>query len=669
MAHHHHHHQHGQAASSSSWVQSTTGGWQVSPERTAPTATAAPTTANAKEQAWAQAQSALSAIAMNTSVGSPAPATKSGTSKTSTSNSSSAQPAEQQQHPYQQYSAQQPYAQGYPGSTYGAYPPPPAPPPGSSVTAGHGWYGSYYPPPPSHTPTSPMATGPPGSFTSMYPSQQPPYPPTYPPHTPPHQQQQQQAPQSPSTSSAQPSSWAAVASQNTSAARSSSSSTNANAWAWSTGKTGPTLLDVKMSSAGTSTAPAAKDSAAGVRFSLTTPARKTQPSTPFAKHGTTVSSGAFITADTGALPSKKAKSGGSSGGGGVSEAFKQYCLKCYGSCANKKERMEMKSILKSKYEQAKASGATVDWTSMPIPELKSKKKKGQSASPAKHKRTAKQRKQQRSSWLKEQYQARARRKAELVVGTCMDLEKEYFRIKDEVDPSTVRPEPVLREAFKHVKQKFKRGGVGYKWIWSQLKAIRQDLTVQHIRNKFTVQVYETHARIALEYDDHEEFNQCQSQLNRLYKEGIEGSREEFLAYRLLEYMYKQSDRDLGALLAELTEDERHLPNIRHALSVLKAYSCSNYAKFFKLYDTAPGMAPYLMDMLMVRVRKRALAAFAKAYRPSVPLTFIQEYFRFDARGDLDKFLKDMAVENCVAKGALDCRAATRILGVGTFSTK
>ena len=65
----------------------------------------------------------------------------------------------------------------------------------------------------------------------------------------------------------------------------------------------------------------------------------------------------------------------------------------------------------------------------------------------------------------------------------------------------MRPEPVLIQSLNHLKQRWKDGGAEYLWICSQLKAVRQDLTVQRIKNALAVDVYETHARIALEEGD------------------------------------------------------------------------------------------------------------------------------------------------------------------------
>lgn len=52
---------------------------------------------------------------------------------------------------------------------------------------------------------------------------------------------------------------------------------------------------------------------------------------------------------------------------------------------------------------------------------------------------------------------------------------------------------------------------------SSLQGMRQDCTVQHIRNELAARVYEAHARAALEYGDVAEYNQCQSQVAVLYQ--------------------------------------------------------------------------------------------------------------------------------------------------------
>ena len=69
-----------------------------------------------------------------------------------------------------------------------------------------------------------------------------------------------------------------------------------------------------------------------------------------------------------------------------------------------------------------------------------------------------------------------------IVGTSSKLEKDYLRLTSAPHPSVVRPESVLWKALKLIKDKWADDVVDYVYMCSQLKSIRQDLTVQHIQN-------------------------------------------------------------------------------------------------------------------------------------------------------------------------------------------
>lgn len=199
-----------------------------------------------------------------------------------------------------------------------------------------------------------------------------------------------------------------------------------------------------------------------------------------------------------------------------------------------------------------------------------------------------------------------------IVGRCQDLEKKYFRLTAPPNPDTVRPLAVLRKTLDLLKRKWKEEN-NYSYICDQFRSLRQDLTVQHIKNDFTVHIYEIHARIALEKGDVGEYNQCQTQLRALYSQKLGGHPLEFKAYRILYFIHTCNRTDMNDVLADLTPAEKKDPAVKHALDVRSALALGNYHRFFRLYLDTPNMGAYLMDMFVDRERLAALANICKAY--------------------------------------------------------
>lgn len=198
-----------------------------------------------------------------------------------------------------------------------------------------------------------------------------------------------------------------------------------------------------------------------------------------------------------------------------------------------------------------------------------------------------------------------------IVGRCQDLEKNYFRLTSAPNPDSVRPLPVLQKTLDLLKRKWKKDN-NYGYICDQFKSLRQDLTVQHIRNAFTVSVYEIHARIALEKGDLGEYNQCQTQLRALYARQLGGNPMEFRAYRILYFIYTRNWTAMNDTLADLTAADKQDPAVKHAMDVRSAVALGDYHRFFQLYLDTPNMGAYLMDMFVDRERLSALAVICKS---------------------------------------------------------
>jgi hypothetical protein len=232
-----------------------------------------------------------------------------------------------------------------------------------------------------------------------------------------------------------------------------------------------------------------------------------------------------------------------------------------------------------------------------------------------------------------------RARSDAAHGTSTSLEKSYLRLTAPPEASAVRPPAVLRDALTLVKRRW-AAAPDYTYACEQLKAIRQDLTVQHTRDALAVDVYETHARVALESRDVAEYTQCAAVLRALYDApdvpSGAGCPAEFAAYRLLSAAAAGSDAFQAELRALPRRDATHA-YVAHARAAGAAVRQGDACAFFRLYAHAPRMAPYLMDALSAGVRVRALAAALAAYRPGVPAAWLATQLGFADEAQLTEW--------------------------------
>lgn len=236
-----------------------------------------------------------------------------------------------------------------------------------------------------------------------------------------------------------------------------------------------------------------------------------------------------------------------------------------------------------------------------------------------------------------------------VRGTCQTLEKSYLRLTSAPDPSKVRPLPVLQKAFTFLMDKYKNGSAKYAYLCDQFKSIRQDLRVQLIENEFSVKVYETHARIAVENKDLGEFNQCQTVLKSLYQMphiNFSTNKVDFLSYRILYYLLTRNYDSISLTKLKLTSKDKENPLIIQALKISKAHIANNYHELFRLYSKTIGTTRNLLNCFIDNERVRALAVICSAYK-ILSLEFLLKNFHFENEVECMNFIKDKQIEKFI----------------------
>ncbi|GMH95218.1 hypothetical protein TrVE_jg12947 [Triparma verrucosa] len=229
-------------------------------------------------------------------------------------------------------------------------------------------------------------------------------------------------------------------------------------------------------------------------------------------------------------------------------------------------------------------------------------------------------------------------------GTSGEYSKPYARLTSAPDPSTVRPLPVLSLALAHHNESYLAERIKYGEYISELKSIRQDLTVQHLEGDLMWKVYEDNVKASLENGDLEEYSVCSVQLeNQIIKESQHPEKTSsinvdfILSLRLLHSLVK------GTLVETLIKFSALL-NFREPLQsivseVIRVHEERNYVKFFRLYDRAPEFIDYMMDFLVKKFRGWLIDGSRKCYM-SIDLGVVEDWGGWDA----GEFVEDEMID-------------------------
>jgi hypothetical protein len=232
-----------------------------------------------------------------------------------------------------------------------------------------------------------------------------------------------------------------------------------------------------------------------------------------------------------------------------------------------------------------------------------------------------------------------------IIGTSTKHEKEYYRLTSAPNPELLRTEDTLKSWLPILLSECDNLPSQYNYLNSQLKSIRQDLTVQGIENSFTLLVYKTHAEIALENDDIHEFSVCLIRVLELCQSFLAQPDLCFsmdwdkivdvyithIAMKILQLSATQSDSELLDLSHKI-QDLNTSELIIDTMKIYKACLTGDYWSYFQIIKTLPKHLRILLKLSgnLATMRNQTVTKIVKAYRPHIELQYVSDLVGFDS---------------------------------------
>ncbi|KAL1419985.1 hypothetical protein MTO96_004616, partial [Rhipicephalus appendiculatus] len=243
--------------------------------------------------------------------------------------------------------------------------------------------------------------------------------------------------------------------------------------------------------------------------------------------------------------------------------------------------------------------------------------------------------------------------------------KEYSRSSaDQEEPLAheLRPPHVLRHTMDyllvHLMDSSQPVGEWYDFIWNRTRAIRKDITQQHLCDQVCVALVEQCARFHI----HCAAALCEQDMStfdpKINNENL------VKAYDVLLHL---NEGDTIRQVQKLPARVRWSAEVKRAVAAFGALNSNNYVRFFRVAAQAPYLAACLLHRYFGQVRLRALQTFFKAFcQPNhseeFSLEVLGRQLGFDSTSEVQLFAVNLGLRTSGQALVLDRASPPELLG-------